>query len=352
MKNYDFSVERKSNTEIKRELNKKTKEILRNVPSIIAAVILFAVVLMTFADFKFSNIFTVGFAAKSVMFVMASYVMYYTQKILGKRNGSLDPLYLEKKREHTEKAFRAVEGDENDMPEFCEWWPVWEREKTQKRILSGTGIKAEELKRYEVLGKLVALVSLPKRKLEKLLSREKITEEEYRLIQEVKQMPGENRLAVVRAVLVTKRTLSPYDIISESSDREGRDKAPRRLRAIEKKNDLFSLVPLTVMMLGTLTIVPEVVGVDFGLKTLLYGLLRVVSILVTAFKGNYNGETLYTVDAVENLIVQCNMLDLFEVWRKKKHGENSNHADLRADAIRTGGDGGEGEFLRRSEEAV
>lgn len=317
--NYDFTLEKKSNTDLKKELRRKKAELFRQVPSIIASGILIIVVLMTFADFQFTNIFTVGFAAQSFTFVLLSYIMYYVEKVNGKRSGCMNETYQSKKREHEAKSSKALaESDENDLPDFCEWWSNWELEKAQRNILAGSGLTYDEWKRYAPLGKTAALVTVPVKKLDKMLEKEKISLADYELIRQIKTLPAGKRVASVHACLVMKRHISAYDILYQSSDREKRDPVPRRLKDIERKHDAGSLIPLTVMMMGMLLIVPEVIGVGISLKAILYGLMRLVSMLFTAFKGNYNGETLYTVDAIENLNVQLNMLNLFDIWRDRK----------------------------------
>lgn len=324
---FDFSVEKKSNTQIKKELNKKSRELLRNMPSIITAVILLLVVLMSFAEFDIANMKTLRFAAESGAFMVMSYMIYFAQKNNGKRTGLQDKSYLEKKQEHAEKSKSAQEGDEEDISLFCDWWNENERLQTQRRILAGSGVKIDEMKRYEVLGKKVAFVSFKKRKLERKLEQEKITDEEHELLLELKKIPGEKRVAIVRACLVSKRHVAPSDILSESSDREGRAKTPRGIDRIERTNDFKALASKTVTMILPLVFVPGILVQYDGVATILSMLLKVLSILSTAYAGNYQGEVLYTVDAVENFTIQNNLLDQLEKWRKKMNIQNATEAD-------------------------
>lgn len=307
-----------SNTQIKKEINRKKRELVRNVPHLIAMAILIIVVMMTFADFQMSSICTVSFAIKTLVFIVLSYLMYYTEKLLGRRNGQLDRTYLEAKKRHSEMCASVIlYNAKRSLSDFCAWWCVWERNKARKRALSGGAVTDEEWQRYEPLGKLAGLVVLRKKKLKKLLAKEKISEEEYNLICDLKKVTGEKRLAIVRACLIEKKELSPTDIIYESVSKDSRDQTPINIRKKDHRNDLISLVPLTIMMIGVLAFIPEPTGVNLGLKTLMYGLMRVVSLLVTGFRGNLNGETIYTVDSVENFKIQCDFLDMYEAWKNE-----------------------------------
>lgn len=305
-----------SNTQIKKEITKKKREFIRNIPHLVAMAILIFVVMMTFADFQMSKICTSSFAIKTLVFVILSYLMYYTEKHLGKQNGQRDDTYLTEKKRHSDKCKPVVlYNDKRSLSDFCAWWCVWERDKARKRALSGGAVTDEEWQKYEPLGKLAGLVVLRKKKLKKLLGKERISEEEYELICSLKKVTGEKRLAIVRACLIDKKDLSPTDIIYESGSKDSRDQTPINIRKKDLKNDLISLVPLTIMMMGVLAFIPEPTGVKLGIKTLMYGLLRVVSLLVTGFRGNYNGETIYTVDSVDNFKIQCDFLDKYEVWK-------------------------------------
>ena len=310
-----------TNTQIKREINRKKRELSRKIPDLIVIAIFVIVVLMTIADFKLANVCTWNFAFKAMVFVALSYLMYYTKKYLGKQRGQRDKSYLEGKKTHSEECRTADPyNQEYPLSDFCEEWTLEERERARKRELSGGAVTEEEWKKYEPLGQVAAKIVYRKKRLEKLLKQEKISEEEYRLLCELKKLPGSKRLAIARACMIDKLRLTPTDILYESVSRDGREQVPINIRKKDRRNDIISLAPLTIMMVGVIAFFPELTGVKFGIKTILYGLTRVLSLLFTAFRGDINGETIYTVDSVDNFKIQCHFLDMYKVWKAEKKG--------------------------------
>lgn len=310
-----------TNTQIKREINKKKRELTRKIPDLIVISIFIIVVLMTFADFKLANVCTWNFALKTIAFVGLSYLLYYTKKYLGRQRGQRDKTYLEEKEAHSEKVKTADPyNKEYPLSDFCEEWTLEERERARRRELSAGAVAEEEWKRFEPLGQVAAKIVYRKKRLEKLLKLEKISEDEYRLLCELKKLPGSKRLAIARACMIDKLRLTPTDILYESVSRDGREQVPINIRKKDRRNDIISLAPLTIMMVGVIAFFPELTGVKFGIKTLLYGLMRVLSLLFTSFRGDINGETIYTVDSVDNFKIQCHFLDMYEVRKAKNLG--------------------------------
>ena len=308
-----------NNTNIKRELNRRKKEFMRNIPQLITVMILIIVVLLTFADFKLSKVMSWNFAIKTVAFVVLSYLMYYTKKYLGRKNGQKDSTYREAKADHAERCEAAdVYDEEYSLDDFCQEWTIWEREKARRRVLSGSGVTEEEWSRFSCLGRLASMVVLRKKKIKKLLSKEKISEEEYTLLMDLKKIPTEKRITIVRACVIEKQELTSTDIIYESSSWEKRDRTPINIRKKDLTNDIISLLPLTIMMIGVIAFIPELDSVKLSSKTILYGLLRIISLLATAFKGEMNGETIYTVDSVENFKIQRGFFELYSLWKRRK----------------------------------
>ncbi len=310
-----------SNTQVKREINKKKKELGRKIPDLIVITIFVIVVLMTFADFKLANVCTWRFALKTVAFVVLSYLLYYTKKYLGKERGRRDKTYLDGKKNHNE-ACQMADPYNQDYPLslFCEEWTLEERERTRRRELSGGAVTEEEWKKYEPLGQAATKIVYRKKRLVKLLDREKISEEEYRLICELKKLPGSKRLAIAKACMIERLRLTPTDILYESVSKEGREQVPINIKKKDRRNDIISLAPLTIMMVGVIAFFPELSGVKVGIKTLLYGLMRVLSLLVTSFKGEMNGETIFTVDSVDNFKIQCHFLAMYKEKKDEKLG--------------------------------
>lgn len=313
--------ESNSNKNIRKEITRLKIGMLANIPKYIAIAIIAITVLMTFADFELEEVCTLGFALKAVAFVGLSYLMYYTEKYIGRQRGLNDSTYLEERKKHSEKC-KTVEHIEKgySLSDFCEWWCSWEINKARKNELASGAVTEEEWKKYEPLGETVEKVTLSKKKLQKKLKKEKITEEEYKMLCELKRVPGAKRLAIVRACLMKKKKLTPTDILYESVSRDSREKVPINIRKKDLVNDIISLAPLTILMFGVLAFLPVPTGADITLKTIIYGLVRVLSLLVTAFKGDMSGETIYTVDSVENFKIQCHFLDMYEVWKAEKKG--------------------------------
>ncbi len=319
---------------VKKEITRTKKEIVRNIPQILSVIICVIVVMMTFADFTFERVMTPGFAAKSALFVILSYGIYYAQKTSGKRNGMQDKDYKQWRTDHKKKVEEVVKEmkDEYTLNDYCSEWAAWEAEKTKRAILSGTGVTDEEWKRFSILGKLAAKVSQRTKTLQKALKKEKISQKEYDMLLDLKELPGEKKYAIVRANLVAKQSLSPSDLIYETASRDSRDRTPQKLKSIDRRQDIFSLLPSTLMMAGILLIVPEIAATDISIKTILYGLMRVFSLLVMAFRGNMNGETIYTVEAIEIFKIQIHHLNLAMEWRSKhERTENGRDSSVETD---------------------
>lgn len=329
----ELSFDKPTGKSVNQKVASAKRELIRNIPQLLSAIICIIVVLMTFADFSFKKMFTTGFAANSALFVILSYGIYYAQKTLGKRTGCIDNEYLEYRRIHQEATEKAVESmnDDYTLNDYCAEWSAWEADKARKTILSGTGVTEAEWAKFSPLGKQAGKVTATLKKLKKQLKREKISQEDYDLLCELKKLPAEKKLAIVRACFVTKQKLSPADLVYESANREAREKTPTRMKTAERNQDLFSLVPLTLMMAGMLLIVPEIGNVEFTLKTVLYGLMRLFSLIMTAFRGNMNGETLYTVNAVENFKIQIEHLKRAIKWRER-HERTSDGRDPSVEA--------------------
>lgn len=308
-----------SSASLTQKANKVKRELIRNIPQLISAIICLIVVLMTFADFTFEQIMTPSFAANSALFVILSYGIYYAQKTLGKRTGSANKDYLEYRKKHADTVEEVMQTltDDYTLNDYCAEWSAWEADKARKTLLSGTGVTEAEWQQFKSLGRLSCKATLPTKKLKKELKKEKISQSEYDTIIKLKALPGEKKLTIIQACLITKQKLSSADLVYEAANREARDKTPKHLKKIEHRQDIFSLAPLTLMMAGMLLIVPEIGNVEFSIKTILYGLMRIFSLLMTAFRGNMNGETIYTVDAVENFQIQISHLNRALAWHKK-----------------------------------
>ena len=308
-----------SNTQVKRGIYEQKRKLTRRIPDLIVIAIFVIVVLMTFADFKLANVCSWKFALKTVAFVALSYLMYYTKKYLGKQRGRRDKTYQEEKAKHS-LACETLDPYNHlySLSEFCEEWTEDERDKARRRELSGGAVTEEEWKKFEPLGQVAAKVVYRKKRLAKWLERERISEIEYNLLLDLKKLPGSKRLAIARACMIEKLRLTPTDILYESVSRDGREQVPINIRKKDIKNDIISLAPLTIMMVGVIAFFPELTGVTLGIKTLLYGLMRVLSLLVTAFKGDMNGETIYTVDSVDNFKIQCHFIEMYRTRKKEK----------------------------------
>lgn len=305
--------------EAKKKVNKFKKDLIKNLPTIIVWSLLIVVVLATFADFKFSNIKTPGFAANSLLFAICTYMTYYLRKHTGMRRGKEDPVYVEAKKNHEQKCAEvlALFDDTVTLADFCIDWTVEEVNRARKTVLSGTGVTEEEWQKFAPLGKLVIKVTLSARQLRRELKREKINQEEYDLIRSLKAMQGEKKAAICRACMIDKQRLTPSDIIFETANKEARERTPIHLKSVERRQDITQLVTVTLTMFGVLAVVPEVAAFEFTITTLVYGLTRIASLLMTGFNADASGETLFTVDAVENFKVQDQFLDLAKKWREK-----------------------------------
>lgn len=319
-KYFNTGVEDYSATQLKKTINRAKKNLVKNIPGIIVWVILFIVALATFVEFEFQKIATLNFAAASVAYALCTYLMFFLKKNIGMNRGRREKGYLEAKENHETKCKTVLDlySTGVSLAEFCAAWVMQEYERARKAILSGTGVTEEEWQKFAPLGSLVRKITIRSKRLKKQLKKEKINQQEYDLLVELKAMKGEKKLAIACACLVQKQRLTPSDIIYESSNREARERTPISLKSVERKQDITQLITTTVLMFGVMVILPVPTSADITIRTIIFGLLRVVSLLWTAFYADMSGETLFTVDAVENFKVQDGFLDLAEKWRETK----------------------------------
>lgn len=319
MNNQTLLHDNLSNAQVKRGIYEQKRKLTRKIPDLIVISIFVIVVLMTFADFKLANVCTLGFALKTVAFVGLSYLLYYTKKYLGKQKGQRDKTYTQGKEDHS-KACADADPYNKQYPlsDFCEEWTLEERDRARGRELSGGAVTEEEWKKFEPLGQAASKIVYRKKRLKRMLKQEKISEDEYDLICELKKLPGNKRLAIARACMIEKLRLTPADILYESISRDGREQVPINIRRKNYMNDIISLAPLTIMMVGVIAFFPEIAGVTFDIKTVIYGLMRVLSLLVTSFRGEMNGETIYTVDSVDNFKIQMQFIGMYAVRKAEK----------------------------------
>lgn len=309
----DFSA-----TKLKKEFGEKKRELMRNLPHIIVAVVLVIALLASFAEFKFTNIKTEGFAANSILFALLTYLTYYLKKYIGKRRGKSAKIYLDAKKAHEETCRKVKESldKEHSLAEFCTQWVSEEADRARKTILSGTGVSDEEWAHFAPLGDLCENVILTTKKLKKQRKKEKISQAEYDLLTELKALPGEKKLAICCACLVKKQRLTPADLIYETATKAARERTPIRINRIERRHDLMQLLSVTVTLTGVLAVIPEIASVTITPMAILMALLKIVSLLWTGFNADVSGETLYTVDAVENFAVQDALLEEAIKWRR------------------------------------
>ena len=332
MTSFDFTEEF-SAAKLKKEFAAKKREFTKNLPSIIAAIVIAVAVLASLAEFKFSNIKTPGFAANSTLFALLTYLTYILKKYIGKQRGKADRTYLEAKNKHESKCdeLRQHMTSRNSLADFCAVWVTEEAERARRSILSGTGVTEEEWQTFSPLGSLCRYVLLRTKKLKKKLKKEKLSEAEYQLITELKAYPGEKKAAICRACMIEKQRLTPADIIYETATKAARERTPIRLQRVERKRDLTQILSITVMMTGVLAVIPEITSVSLSAMAILTALMKIVSLLWTGFNAEVSGETLYTVIAVENFEIQNTLIDEAIKWRM----EDERREDGRAASVET-----------------
>lgn len=344
-----------SASKLKKEVNKKKRELIRSLPTIIVWVLLFVVAIATFAEFSFAKVGTIDFAASSILFAVCTYMTIFLRKHTGAMRGRMDDVYLAAKKTHEEKC-RLVSDTltgEDSLANFCIEWVSDEVERAQRTILSGTGVTDEQWAEFSPLGHSVRMVVYSPQKLKRLLKRGKINDGEHRRLIALKGLPSVQKMAICRACLIEKQRLNPVDLVYESSTREARERTPIRLKSVEHRQDFSQIVSVTLTMFGIMAVVPEVAALDFSIKTIIYCLTRVASLLMTGFNADMRGEALYTVDTVENYQIQDSLLDEALKWRENRENKRKNsHEDLSFDRRRAAQDGTACELLGGSEEGI
>ena len=356
MNEYNFGApDTFSASKLKKEVTKKKRELIRSLPTIIVWVLLFVAAIATFTEFEFVKVGTISFAASSLLFAICTYLTIFLKKYTGMARGKSDEEYVTAKKKHEEKC-RLVSDTltgEDSLAEFCIEWVSDEAERARRTILSGTGVTDEQWAKYSALGESVKRVIYTPKKLKKMLRRGIIGNEEYVLLEELRSLPPVQKMAICRACLVEKQRLTPVDLVYESKTKEARERTPFSLKNIERKQDVSQVIRVTVMMFGIMAVVPEVAAFDFTIRTILFCLTRVASLLYTGFISDMRGEALYTVDAIENLTIQDSLLDEALKWREARENKRKNsHEDLSFDRRGAAQDGTTCELLGGSEEGI
>lgn len=356
MSEYNFGApDTFSASKLKKEINKKKRDVVRHLPSIIVWVLLFVAAIATFTEFEFVKVGTVSFAASSLLFAICTYLTIFLKKYTGMARGKSDEEYIAAKREHEKKCSLVSEtltGDDS-LADFCIEWTQEEADRARKAILTGTGVTDDQWAKFSPLGTSVKLVVHSPNKLKKLLRRGKIGNEEHALLEELRLLPSVQKMAICRACLIEKQRLTPVDLVYESKTKEARERTPFSLKNIERKQDVSQVIRVTVTMLGVMAVVPKVAAFDFTISTIIFCLTRVASLLYTGFIADMRGEALYTVDAIENLSIQDSLLDEALKWREIRENKRKNsHEDLSLDRRGAAHDGAACELLSRSEEGI
>jgi hypothetical protein len=329
MARYDFSIseekaEAKSiNDTIKANSKRKgSRNFWKTMPILISTAIVVLTISLIWTDIRIADLLTLRFAADLIAFLLLFYMMFFTLQDSGNNNGKRDPEYVEVQTEYRKQRKDVRdEGAELDIPEFCEFYTKKELRDLRSRILLNANIRYDEWEReYEDLDELVLLVPLRSRKFERKLRDDTISSENIEKLRTIRKLSPRKKAAVIKACLLKPINVTPDMMMLDDGENVSRSPvAEKSIKRKQAQKDIFALCRITIMMICAISITGEFI-VDTSISTLIFGLVKLVSLAVTGYRGYVTGFTMYTEYGVRRLNDQINLFAVFWKWRETVHG--------------------------------
>lgn len=331
MPKYDFSVN-ESDTEIEKTTVSKTARqnvrpknggFWKTMPALISTAIVLLTIALIWTDIRIADLLTIRFAGDLLAFLLLFYMMFFTCQDAGNKNGKRDPDYTAVQEEYRKQRNKIRnEGAELDIPEFCEFYVRKELKDFRSRILLNANIRYDDWeKEYVDLDELVMLVPLKSKKFEKALRGDTISNENMIKLRAIRRLSPRKRSAIIKACLVKPLEINPDLMMLDDGEEPSR--MPISEKSIKKKQvqkDVIALCRITVMMFCSISLAGDFL-IDMSISTLIFGLVKLVSLIITGYNGYSTGFTIYTEYGVRRLNDQINLFAVFWKWRTDVFGK-------------------------------
>lgn len=332
---YDFAIKEEKKTSepraVKTASQDATKEaskrsVISTVPLFIATIIVMLTVALIWTDIRIKDLLTVHFAADLLAFLLLFYMMFFTLQDFGNRGGRLDKEYAKvHERYLAEREKVRSSGAELDLPDFCDFYATKELRDIRRRILLNANIRIEEWEQeWAVLDDYAMLALLPRGKFMRKIRSADVSKEIYSKLIDLRKMSTRKKTAIVRACLVKPLDISPDLIMLDDGDKASRSPiAEKSIKEKQMQKDAFALARITAMMFLSISIAGEII-VDFSYATLVFGVIKLASLIVTGYQGYLIGYTIYTGYGVRRHNDQINLLSIFWRWKADREKEYGN----------------------------
>ena len=257
----------------------------KNLPSIIALLTVFLTGAIIWTDIKIKDILTLNFALEAVMLLFIFWMMYLSMNENGMRAGKCDKGYIESRAKYQIARKKALGEGYDKLSRFCEEYRKSELERAQGALLVKGGVKKEEWERFYIEGERPSFfrkdgISLKKK---------------YYI----------KRALDIKEIPITPELLFYSD--GESSKRSALALTIDRARLKRNGKGLASIAATCFLVAS--------VAVEIAEKpdsaSIIYGIIKICSLLFIGFKGYMNGVLLYASDAIAFYTSRSDFLNLY-----------------------------------------
>ena len=270
-------------------------------PSLIAALTVIITAALIFTDVTVGDIMTVSFVAEGVLLMLIFWMMYLSMNENGMRAGREDGGYISKRREYLELTDKFRGEELSSLHRFCSYYKDEELRLSREVFLAGYGISYAVFEKYF----LPSAFSIIKRKA--------IGDGEYEKVYSSLSLRQKN--AVRRALRMKPIRLMP-EMIMSSRGRRSRSPVPSTIENAQRKRNTFGLVYIALTTLIVVSVAIDI-AVFTNAGALVYGLVKILSLVFTGVRGYSAGVLLYTEDATEFYDSMISVLSAYEAWKEK-----------------------------------
>lgn len=297
-------------------VKKTARSIASSLPTLIAALTVVITAALIWTDITVSDIFSLRFVGEATVLMLVFFMMYLSMNENGVRAGKTDSEYVRSREGYTAARNAVRERGISDLPDFCEWYVRDELERARRDLLSRAGVS------YEYLENSLIPIS------EAIISGRAgtMTPCEAKTYDEYKRLSCLKKRAVKRALLMKPIRLTPEMLMYE--DGRAASRHPIAL-SIERAHTLRNIRGLAYIAVSTFMVVSVAVSVaeDPNRASVIYGLVKIASLIFTGVRGYSAGVLLYSVDAVAFHDSRTDLLSHFKEWREKRQIKEGGEQD-------------------------
>lgn len=270
-------------------------------PSLIAALTVVITAALIFTDVTVGDIMTVSFVAEGILLMLIFWMMYLSMNENGMRAGREDSEYISKRRKYLELTDKFRGEELSSLYRFCSCYKDEELRLSREVYLAGYGISYSVFEEYF----LPSAFSVIKRKAS--------GSEEYEKI--YSSFSLRQKFALRRALRMKPIKLMP-EMIMSSRGKRSRSPVPSTIERSQRKRNTLGLVYIALTTLIVVSVAIDI-AVSPSAGALVYGLVKILSLVFTGVRGYSAGVLLYTEDATEFYDSMISVLSSYEAWKER-----------------------------------